>query len=364
MKPQVYQRRPGVWSVVIEVGKQPREQKWITVRGTKREAQAKWVELTQQVQTGRFVRDTKKTVEGWLSEWLEKWVRVSVRPSTFQSYTDAVKFWGRLGSVALADLDAVTIQGLVAQAIEEGYAPATIRQRLAVLRAALNRAVMCGMLYRDPSRGVTISTERREVRALDVAGLGRVLKAAENTPWHLPILIAATTGMRRGEVLALRWQDVDLEGGSFRVTHSYGADGMGPAKTRGSNRPLPLPPITVEAMRQEHKRQAEKKLRYGGGYADLGLVCADERGNHLKPASLTIRFGEIARSVGADITFHGLRATHATMLLGAGINTKVVQERLGHSRASQTLDRYSAVLPSMQAEAVAVTERELRTALA
>jgi integrase len=172
-----------------------------------------------------------------------------------------------------------------------------------------------------------------------------------------PLLrLAATTGMRRGEVLGLRWRDVDLQRGVLQVVQQRvrGADALtyGPPKTSRGRRRIDLDPATVSALREHRRRQLEDRLAFGPGYIDADLVFARADGSPLDPDVVSRSFERLARRVGlTPIRFHDLRHTHATLALAAGIHPKVVQERLGHSSVSITLDLYSHAVPAMQADA-------------
>jgi len=218
----------------------------------------------------------------------------------------------------------------------------------------MKQAVGVDLIYRDPTQGARPPRQdHRAVQTADVDTLQKIAAAAEGTRWHLPILIAINTGMRRGEVLGLRWRDVNLDGSYCQVESSYGNEGgLGPVKTSGSLRQVPLPLRTVQALRAERKVQAELKLYLGKGYHDQDLVCCNERGDFLKPNSLSRAFRGFADAAGTTIPFHGLRHSHVTLLLAAGINAKVVQERVGHSDPGFTLAKYASVIPTMQCEAI------------
>lgn len=359
----LYQRN-GKWVAVIELGKDDfgkRKQKWLTGR-TKAEARAKGIEIEHKVQSGQYVAKTRDT----LGEWLDYWIKNAVlqkAPATVQSYRDSCVTWKtRLGEQRLTHLTPMMVQQVMAELLNDGMKASTVKHRLGVLRMALKHAVAMGKLYRDPTTGVQAPTVKNgEVQTVSAEKLREIIEASRTSKYHLPVLLAATTGMRRGEVLGLEWQDIDLEAGEIWVRRQYSADGLGPLKTEGSARRIPIPPETVAALKAEHKAQAELKLSLGRGYSDGGLVCCNERGLHYTPRALTAAFTVIAEKAQAPISFHGLRSTHATLLLAAGVPMKVVQERLGHTSAALTLGKYAGVTPSMQWEAVRTLELVMGT---
>jgi integrase len=188
--------------------------------------------------------------------------------------------------------------------------------------------------------------------------LARFLAIVREDPRFALWRLAATTGLRRGEVLGLRWHDVELEAGRLRVTQQRvrGANGLGygPPKTAKGRRSVALDPATAAAVRAHRVRQAEERLAFGPGYEDADLVFARADGSPEDPDGISSIFARLVRLAGLPrIRFHDLRHTHATLALAAGIHPKVVQERLGHSSITVTLDTYSHAIPAMQEDAAA-----------
>ena len=206
--------------------------------------------------------------------------------------------------------------------------------------------------------------------ALDDAATAKLLRAATGSRLAIPVTLAVATGLRRGEILALRWKDVDLERASLAVrqsleqTRSRLCSFKQPKTTKG-RRVVALPALAVDALRQHKIEQAKMKLALGGAYEDHDLVCARDDGRPWPPDAFSTAFGGLVRrSEVPAIRFHDLRHTHATQLLRQGVHPKIVSERLGHSTVGITLDVYSHVLPGMQEEAALRTDEALRAALA
>ena len=192
--------------------------------------------------------------------------------------------------------------------------------------------------------------------------------------WACPLdfgaktLLAVTTGLRRGEILGLRWQDVNLDRGILSVVQTLEQTREGlrfkPPKTKRSRRVVTLPTVTIEALRHHRAEQARIRLQLGMGRDEEGLVCAKYDGQPRSPRNFTKEFTRlISRLDIPHITFHGLRHSHATQLLGAGIHPKIAQERLGHSTIATTMDLYSHVTESMQEDAAARIDDALRAAI-
>jgi integrase len=210
------------------------------------------------------------------------------------------------------------------------------------------------------------------MKILDSAQTAALLAAAEHSFAYVPIVLAVATGVRRGEVLGLRWADVDLERATASIASiaqtleetDRGGLAFKPPKTERSRRLIALPAIAIDVLRRHRARQAEERLRAGRDWIDNGLVCCDALGRPLSPRRVTKAFRQLRRSLGLDgARFHDLRHGYASMLLALGTHPKVVQEALGHSSVSITLDIYSHLMPGMQRDAANGIDTMLRTHL-
>jgi integrase len=196
----------------------------------------------------------------------------------------------------------------------------------------------------------------------------QLLDAVQHSHIYWPVLIALTTGARRGEVLALRWRNVELERGTVRIVESLEQTKTGlrfkSPKTERA-RAITLPSFAIEELRRLKREQAEALLALGVRQTEDTLVCARRDGEPLQPQSLTHEFPRfLARLKGFPrVSFHDLRHSHATQLLLAGVHPKIAQERLGHSTISTTLDLYSHVTPTMQEDAASRLDAEFRGAI-
>lgn len=193
--------------------------------------------------------------------------------------------------------------------------------------------------------------ERADLRIPDATEMRMIVQAAAHTPFGLPILLAATTGLRRSEVLAVHWADVDTEAGTLRVQRG---------KTSAARRTISLPPSAVAALKRHRKEQSERRLLCGAAWQDTDLLVDRGDGGPIDPDSLSHAFAAIAERVGLpEVRLHDLRHGFASALLKAGVNVKVVSEALGHSRSSFTLDVYAHVLPGMGEQVASVIETAL-----
>jgi integrase len=247
---------------------------------------------------------------------------------------------------------------------EGGAAARSIVQAYRVLSAALRDGVRLGVLALNPASAVRPPRPARP--ALEVpswATVTQLLEAAQGTPLHVPLVLLATSGARRGEVLALRWREVELDAGLIRITRTAQNVGQvvtfsGP-KTDRARRTVDLPASTVAVLRQHRRQQAERRLLAGEAWRDNGLVVDNGLGGPVHPDVLSRSFHRLTERLGIRCRLHDLRHAHATELLRAGINVKVVSERLGHASSSFTLDTYAAVLPGMGRIAADAIERAM-----
>ncbi len=200
--------------------------------------------------------------------------------------------------------------------------------------------------------------DHAEIEILMDDELHTVLKTARSTRSYPPILLAATTGMRRGEVLGLRWRDVNLDTAELTVNNTLEETKAGlrlkEPKSKRSRRNITLPALMVDALRAHKVAQAQERFMLGLGWDDDGYVFATLEGGPMRPRNLSKEFTRIVERAGARrVSFHSLRHTHANQLLRDGVHVKVVSERLGHSTISITLDIYAHTIPNMQADAAA-----------
>jgi integrase len=240
---------------------------------------------------------------------------------------------------------------------KQGLSSQTVLHVHRVLSQALNHAVSVGVLSKNPAEQVSPPRPpSREIKILDKNEIAALVQAAKATDLYVPVLVAVTTGVRRGELLALRWSDIDLKAATLTVNQSLerikGEFRFKSPKTRTSRRTISLPAVTVDALRAHYKVQLEERLQLGLGRDPQGLVFAQPGGQPTDLDSLTKSFGRlVAAAKVTPITLKGLRHTHISHLLMDGVHVKVVSERVGHANITTTLSVYAAYIPNMQADA-------------
>ena len=369
MKGSIRSQGKASWELRVYLGRGPDGRKLYkshTIEGTKRQAQNELNDLLSKLQRGEYVAPSRMTVAEYLERWLTDYGRVKVAAKTLERYSEIIRahLAPALGHHALPKLQPLHIQAYYSHALERGrrdgrggLAAQTVLHHHRVLREALQQAVRWQLLSRNVADAVEPPRpQRRETEVFDQAEVDRLLEAARGTRLGLPVLLAVTTGLRRGELLGLRWQDVDLEGGKLAVRQSIEQTKAGLAfkqpKTQKGRRVVTLPPMTVDGLRRHKAEQAKERLQLGPAYTDHGLVLARPDGRPQNPEEMTRAFKRFVQRAGVRVlSLHKLRHTHATLLLGANVHPKVVSERLGHATVGITLDTYSHVLPNLQEEA-------------
>jgi integrase len=361
-------KRGSTWSVVLDVGPDPatgrRRQKWKGGFRTRKAAEAALRELTASVDSGRYVERSTTSVGYYLDEWLDV-VRPRLRPTSWNSYRMAVeRIKGGVGAFSAAVPDAPRHRGpLQGAAVDRpGWgrplSPKTVRNTHIVLRKALADAARLGLVVRNAASAARPPVpSKREHTTWAAEELARFLGSIEGERLAAAFVLLATTGMRRGEALGLRWSDVDLKAGRLSIVQTVTTVNdkivITPPKTAKSRRSVSLDPETVSELREHRRRQNGERVKAGELWAGEGdLVFTDEIGQPVHPSALSRLFASFVRRAGLPvIRLHDLRHTYATVALGAGVHPKIVSERLGHATTAVTLDLYSHVTPTIDAEA-------------
>lgn len=368
----IRERSSGAFEVRYSLGTDPATGKrriaTTTVRGTRKDAAKELRRLLRTLDTGEHVDPTRMVTRDWLNNWLAG-ARQEVSPRTHELYEYIVTRFllPALGNVPLAKLGPSQIHNsysaLAAAGRKDGksggLSAQTRRQVHRVLSTALARAVEQQLLARNPCdalRRRLPKIERQELNVLSVEQSARLLAAIKSRRVYWPVLIALATGARRGEILALRWRNIDLDAGVVRIERSleHTKDGLRfKTPKSGKSRAVVIPEYAIEELHRLRREQSEELLRLGVRLGGDTLLCAKADGEPMLPRSLTHEFAKVAGNVEAvpRVRFHDLRHSHATQLLGAGVHPKIAQERLGHASIGITMDLYSHASDTMQADA-------------
>ena len=377
MRGSIVKRGHG-YSIVLSLGYDPttgkRMRKWVAVPGgNKKDAERRLAELIREIDTGAFVMPGKATVADFLKSWLENYARANVAPRTYEGYADIVnnRLIPSVGSIMLTKLTPEHLQKLYSEWLKSGRLdgkggldPRTVQHYHQCFHRALETAIKWGMVSRNVADAVDPpKVKQHEIRVLEEDEIYRILAASKSTGYYELIFLALYTGMRRSELLGLKWGDVDLLMGQISVSRSLhhlrnGNTDIRPPKTAKGKRLIALSPdanLMLQAYWQKLCSELGKQLK------DSDYVFADESGSNLLPDSVTKAWIRLMRRVHVpDAPLHCLRHTHASLMLKQGIHPKIVQERLGHASIGITLDTYSHVVPGLQEEAAKAFDKALR----
>ena len=347
-----FNKSDGRWKAQITVnrqriGKSAKTQKevidWLTEQNFK-------------IKSGILVDGNQIRIEDFLNRYLKDVARHSIRPTTFTAYSNLVRLHINpvLGNIFLHQLRPDHVQSLYTPKINEGLSRRTVQYIHAVLHKALKQAFKWELVNRNVSDLVDVPKPRKKTFLVWTAEqVKQFLAAVEGHQWYTIYILATFTGMRQGEILGLQISDVDLDNGIIQVRHqltNIRGEGLTITrpKTEKSRRPITIPKTALKALKGHLK------------FVEGDLIFTTRSGKPISPRNIVRHFKSVIEREGLpEIRFHDLRHTHASLLLEAGVHPKVVQERLGHSSISLTLDTYSHVIPSLQSEAADQVESML-----
>ena len=361
------QRRDGRW---CGIASHPDGGRRFVYGRTRQEAAQKLKRLIDELRPGTPSLDGRALTGEFLQEWLDQH-RSRVRRRTWDRYESTVRLHAlpTIGRVKLARLTADDIERLYRRKLDEGQSPSSVHKLHIVLRAALGYAERAGIISRSPAAMAKPPRfPRPEMQALSPKQARRFLELASESRHEALYVLAVTTGMRQGELLGLRWSDLDLEAAQLSVVQTLDRAGtkplFGEPKTRASRRRVLLTERAVEALRRHRVAQDEERLKVGAEWRDYDLVFTNHLGAPLDPRNVSQRdFHRLLSRAGLPrIRFHGLRHTAATVMLSQGVHPRIVADMLGHASVAMTLDVYSHVIPGMQHEAVVALNNAFRDA--
>jgi len=368
MKGHIYKRSQGSWTIVYDLPADTvtgrRQQKSQTIRGTKRDAERVLREVLLSLEQGSYVKPNKVTIGEWLRKWLKDYVSINTTDRTQESYYSTVErhLIPSLGRVAITDLQAQHIQSYYAEKLNKGRADGkgglsarSVVYHHRILSKALGYAVKMGVVVRNVADVVQPPrVQRVTMSTLSSEEATRFLDAARETDYYVYLATLLYTGLRRGELLALRWRNLDLDSGTLTVVETAYKLGNGEyrikePKTPQSRRNVTLPISLVELFKVYRADQELLRIQLGISLNADDFVFIRPDGSPINPNAITLAFRRIIKRAGLRrIRLHDLRHTHATLMLKAGVHPKVVSERLGHANIGITLDIYSHVLPGLQ----------------
>ena len=356
----IYQRKDGRWTAVASVGyRQGRRIRRHVYGKTRRQVQEKLTRILRDQQYGIEPPPANQTVRSFLTDWLETTAKPRLRPRTFSGYEKQIEahIIPALGALRLHALSPQQVQAMLSGLQLKHLSPATIRGVRAVLRAALGDAMRWGLVGRNAAALAYGPRVRRpELKVFSTVQAQTFLEAIKGERLEAFFCTAIATGLRLGELLGLRWSDVDLGAGTLAVRQALQRVGKHlrfvEPKSKQSRRRVSVPVFAVRALKAHRDQQADERRLAASKWIETGLVFTSSLGTALDERNVRRTFKNVLRTANLpDLRLHDLRHTTATLLLSQGVHPRIVMETLGHSQVSLTLDTYSHVLPSLQAEA-------------
>jgi integrase len=357
MRGSLIERSPGHWAIIIPITDPAtgrKKQKWHSFRGGRRQAERERARLIAEIDSGVYVAPAKMTTIAYFADWLHDYAPMKAGPKTLERYAELVRhITSAIGGKPIQQVRGGDLNRLYRNLADKGLAPLTVRHVHAVARQVFRHAIKLGDLKRNPCSEIDAPTvPGKEASVLRPEEIPVMLAAVRGTMLEPIVVLALGTGMRRGEILALRFSDIDLDAGVLRVERSLEQTKAGlrfkPPKSARGRRTISLSPSLVVALREHRKQQLELRMKLGSGKLPIdALVFATIDGKPHVPDVLTHRFAYVMTKAGLPhVGLHALRHTHASLLIHAAVDILTVSRRLGHSSAAITLNVYGHIIGS------------------
>ncbi|RMA90237.1 site-specific integrase [Priestia megaterium] len=351
----------GKYYFIVDIGRDEltgkRRQKKKRGFTTKKEAEKALAVVLNELNLGTFIEPQLIDLDSFIKEWFVE-RQTQLAKSTLKNhkclYRNHLK--PKLGHYKLQDLNPIVLQKFTNSLVaDSSLSHNSIRKLLFLMNQLMKKAHGLKLISENPLIHVNIPREvKSEMSIWDLRQVNYYIANAKQNRYYTIVLMALLTGMRKGEILGLRWRDIDFEKQVVYIRQIY--DGYAKelkvgAKTASGVRSIHIPDMLVNQLKKERKKVLSNKLKQGMAYNDYDLVNCTKFGNPLDSSTLSKRFKNHTKKLGLPvIRFHDLRHTHVTMLIQQNVNVKVISERVGHSSIQITLNQYSHVLPSMQQE--------------
>jgi len=357
------------WQIIIEAGFESegkRKRIYKTVNGTKKEAEKVLTMMLTELNKGTLIEPSRLTVQEYLREWVKTYVEPNLAPTSLDGYRVNIErhIIPSIGHLKLQDLTPLHLQRLYKERLERGRVDGkgglSAKSVLYIhrnLHEALDHATRMQLVPKNVAALVTLpKVKQYRPTVYDEEQLRLLIKAAKDADIEIPITLAVSLGLRRGELLGLRWENVDLEKRTITVSDNLVPTSKGnitkAPKSENSRRTIDMPEGLVEILRKHRLKQAEWRLMLGPMYRDEGYVCCQQDGSCWAPSYFSKKFADFLRKHNLPhCRLHDLRHSNATLMLKHGVPAKVASQRLGHSGIGITLDLYSHVLSDMQKDA-------------
>ena len=329
-----------------------------TVKTSRKEANAIMHQMMVDMDRGIAMRKLPKKISEWIDEWLEMYLP-NIEETTKVGYKTKINCYVKpaLGDIYLQSLRAEHVQKMVNDMLARGLSAKSIRETYNNINASMKKALQLRMIPYNPCEGVVLpKLKRYKAKVYDMKMIHKVLDVAEGTDMYLPILLCTMVGLRRDELLALRWKNIDFQNKLLNIRSNMVRGEkdyvIKSPKTEAGIRDIRIGDEVIAILRKEKAKYATDMFSYGAGFQNLGFVIRQEDGSPIRPDSMSQKWRRFLESNNLpSIRFHDLRHSNATALIQAGVNPRVVQQRLGHSDVNITLNTYTHVLPEMDMEA-------------
>lgn len=360
------------WSFRVDVGKDPatgkRRQVYKSGFPTKKAAELAKAEFLTKVKKEGYFTPTNELMETFLYKWLYTVYKHEVQATTFERVESTVKnhLLPAFAHYQIVDIKTYDIQQFISLKVKEGLSPATIKVRKNTLSKAFQTAIDWDLILKNPAERVKCpAIEKKEKDTWNPEEVKKFLTVCDELRWKVAFSLAIHTGMRRGEILALKWNNVNFEKQTVKIeeslayTKEQGLYFKAP-KTTNSIREVVIPASLISLLKELQYEQKKMKIRMGNVFHSHNLVISTIDGKPVHPRNFARSFEGLIKKAGINrISLHGLRHTNATILMKQGVNPKIVSERLGHANVGITLDIYSHTDLEMQHETVAKLENVL-----
>ena len=354
------------YTIILQIGLDPvtgkRKQQWITAGSSKREAEKQMTKLIHELDNGIFTKPNKKTLGSYLKEWIKS-IQGNLSPRTVEGYITIInRVIPAIGAIPLTQLKPDILQKYYSDCLNSGclnkqvgLKPLTVRHHHALLHRALKNAMEWGLIVRNPADAAHPPRyQPSDISIMNEGEMRTFLEAAKQTPYFHLYYIILFTGLRRSEVLALRWSDVDLLLGRISVSRSIhrlrdGSYIFRQPKSAKGRRMVALSLSAIQVLREYKEKMTAERILDGSLLRDSDLVFSKSDGSPIRPDTITRAWSILAKKCGISASrLHDARHSHASLMLKAGVHPRIVQERLGHSTIAITLDVYSHVSPGLQ----------------
>ena len=321
---------------------------------TKKEANAVLARIKREVENGGIIKPSEETTVQWVGEFITNF-KPNIEETTRAGYEEKIRncISPYIGKIPIKDLNATVIQKWVNGLTQQGAAPKTIRDAYNILNASLKKAVTLRKIAHNPCEGVELpKLKKYQASIYDADGIRKLLDVAKGTNIYTLVVLAVSVGLRRGELCGLKWEYIDLDQSVIHVRENrvmaYGKAYTKDPKTASGKRDVSIGAEVVNILKEAYAQYCTNRNLFGKGFHDEGYVICQENGKPYRPDSLTQKWERFVEANNLPhIRLHDLRHSNASALIAAGVSAKVVQERLGHSDVTTTLNIYTHVTPVM-----------------